>query len=132
MGLLFYAWMTIFLFYMGSSIWKSQPQSSAEPGKSMTSRKQVMFALSVSLLNPHAILDTIGVIGTSSIAYTGVAKWGFSAATIAVSWVWFMCLATAGRTLGRLDSSGKILVAANKISAVVVWIMAIYMVSKLW
>ena len=29
------------------------------------------FQRSVSLLNPHAILDTIGVIGTNSIQYIG-------------------------------------------------------------
>ena len=33
--------------------------------------KQISFALSVSLLNPHAIMDTIGVIGTSASAYDG-------------------------------------------------------------
>jgi L-lysine exporter family protein LysE/ArgO len=37
-----------------------------------------MFAMSVSLLNPYAILVTIGVIGTSSLVYNGYEKWLFT------------------------------------------------------
>ncbi len=40
----------------------------------MSPMKQVSFALSVSLLNPHAILDTIGVIGSSAALYSGSNK----------------------------------------------------------
>ena len=54
--------------------------------------KQISFALSVSLLNPHAIMDTIGVIGTSA-AYDGSEKIAFTVATISVSWLWFIFLA---------------------------------------
>ncbi len=43
----------------------------------MPLKKQILFAASVSLLNPHAILDTIGVIGTNSIQYIGSEKMGF-------------------------------------------------------
>lgn len=51
--------------------------------------KQVSFALSVSLLNPHAILDTIGVIGSSAALYSGSNKIAFTIACISVSWLWF-------------------------------------------
>ena len=40
----------------------------------MSARKQIGFAMSVSLLNPHAIMDTIGVIGTNAAIYEGVDK----------------------------------------------------------
>ena len=40
----------------------------------MSARKQIGFAMSVSLLNPHAIMDTIGVIGTNAAIYGGVDK----------------------------------------------------------
>jgi len=43
-----------------------------------------MFAMSVSLLNPHAIIDTVGVIGISSLSYTGIEKMTFTAATILI------------------------------------------------
>ena len=37
----------------------------------MSAGRQVAFAASVSILNPHALLDTVAVIGTSSIQYAG-------------------------------------------------------------
>nr|WP_232049307.1 hypothetical protein [Rickettsia asiatica] len=36
--------------------------------------KQILFAISVSILNPHAIMDMIIVIGTSALKYNGIAK----------------------------------------------------------
>ncbi|AWB43193.1 lysine transporter LysE [Paenibacillus sp. CAA11] len=126
-----YAVGTLFLAYMGWSIWRSEPPAPGNASAGVGVRKQIMFALSVSLLNPHAILDTIGVIGTSSLSYEGYAKAGFAAAAIAVSWIWFAGLAVAGRGMGRLDSSGRLLLLMNKLSAVVVWVMAVYMVKML-
>jgi L-lysine exporter family protein LysE/ArgO len=40
---------------------------------------------SVSLLNPHAILDTVEVIGTNSLSYTGIEKIAFTLDCIFVS-----------------------------------------------
>ncbi|MER1998449.1 MAG: LysE family transporter, partial [Lysinibacillus sp.] len=88
----------IFLTYMGWVIWKdkSELNTNAE-GNRFSARRQITFAASVSLLNPHAILDTIGVIGTSSLAYSGYEKWIFTLACIVVSWIWFISLAILGK-----------------------------------
>lgn len=82
--------------------------------------------MSVSLLNPHAILDTIGVIGTSSLAYLGVEKLAFAVSCILVSWLWFLGLGIVGRMTGKLDQSGRFLLVLNKISAIVMWGTAVY------
>ena len=50
----------IFLIYMGIVTWRSQDDGNGTNPDRMTAKKQVLFACSVSLLNPHAILDTIG------------------------------------------------------------------------
>lgn len=60
----------LFLLYMGYAIWRSAPMDTEE-NKALSIRRQIIFALSVSLLNPHAILDTVGVIGTSALRYVG-------------------------------------------------------------
>jgi L-lysine exporter family protein LysE/ArgO len=91
-------------------------------------KKQILFAASVSLLNPHAILDTIGVIGTNSLQYDGLEKVAFSVTCIAVSWIWFLSLAITGRTAGKLDQSGKFMLVVNKISAIIIWCIAIYLI----
>ncbi|HWR42573.1 LysE/ArgO family amino acid transporter [Sporomusa sp.] len=105
----------VFLAYMGWVSWHSKPDSRHTAGGSgMPPAKQIMFAASVSLLNPHAILDTIGVIGTSSLNYAGSGKVLFTAACIAVSWLWFFALALAGRIIGDLDATGRMLCLMGK------------------
>jgi L-lysine exporter family protein LysE/ArgO len=117
----------IFLLYMGYQTWKSRPTREGGDAERFPPRKQIVFAASVSLLNPHAILDTIGVIGTSSLSYAGTEKWAFTFSCILVSWLWFFSLSVAGRTAGRLDRSGKLLRSLNMISACIIWAVALFM-----
>lgn len=119
----------VFLVYMGVSTWKSKPGTGDQKDlkNAFTPSKQITFATSVSLLNPYAIMDTIGVIGTSSLSYSWPDKLFFAIACIAVSWVWFLGLALTGRAMGSLDKSGNILQLINKISALVMWGSAIFL-----
>ncbi|MDN3017789.1 LysE/ArgO family amino acid transporter [Paenibacillus sp. BSR1-1] len=123
----------LFLAYMGWVMWKSTSNVSIDQEQSrFSARHQVTFAASVSLLNPHAIMDTIGVIGTSSVAYTGYEKWIFAIACILVSWLWFFSLAIIGRKMGQIDRNGKLLKQMNQVSALIIWVMAIYMLFQLF
>jgi len=116
-----------FLLYMGWVTWKSTSNVNSEnEEKALSVKQQIVLAASASLLNPHAILDTIGVIGTSSMKYVGAEKWSYAIATILVSWVWFILLAVIGRLLGKFDQSGKTIMWLNKISAIIIWGVAIY------
>lgn len=117
-----------FLAYMGWVIWKDRPEVNGNTeGNRFSTRRQITFAASVSLLNPHAILDTIGVIGTSSLTYSGYDKWVFMIGCIVVSWIWFISLAVVGRKIGQFNGTGNFLKRINQISAIIIWIMAIYM-----
>ncbi|MBN3555523.1 LysE family transporter [Fictibacillus nanhaiensis] len=117
----------LFLLYMGWSIWSSKTNPNADTSYSiMRPKQQILFSASVSLLNPHAILDTIGVIGISSIAYTGSDKLVFTFSCILVSWLWFIGLALAGRLVGKIDTSGRIIIVVNKLSALIIWFLAFY------
>lgn len=120
----------VFLLYMGWQIGSAAP--AAGQAKPLSPKGQVGYALSVSLLNPHALLDTVGVIGTGSLAYDGMERWGFAAATAGVSWIWFLGLAAAGRMLGRTDTSGKVIRWMNRASALLIWGIALYMGLQLW
>ncbi|WP_153733387.1 LysE/ArgO family amino acid transporter [Sporosarcina obsidiansis] len=122
----------VFLLYMGFSIWNSSPANLQQPESRMTPKKQILFAMSVSLLNPHAILDTIGVIGTSSLAYAGTEKVLFTIACIVTSWIWFLGLAIAGKVVGHFDAQGKLLKLINKVSAIIIWMVALYIASQLY
>ncbi|MDM5197222.1 LysE/ArgO family amino acid transporter [Fictibacillus enclensis] len=122
----------LFLLYMGVVTWRSNPRPvKDEEINVLTPKKQMAFALSVSLLNPHAILDTVGVIGTSSLNYGGTAKMAFGLSCIVVSWLWFLGLGIAGNALGKIDKSGRVMALLNKISALVMWGTAIYLGTSL-
>ncbi|WP_239746369.1 MULTISPECIES: LysE family transporter [unclassified Mammaliicoccus] len=120
----------IFLIYMGIVLWKEKPQS-LEYQPSMSAKKQVGFAISVSLLNPHAIMDTIGVIGTSASVYEGLDKFNFTASTILISWLWFILLAILGKTVGTVDKTGKWIIYLNKISSIVIFIVALIILKNI-
>ncbi|OHQ78863.1 lysine transporter LysE [Staphylococcus sp. HMSC074D07] len=124
----------LFLMYMAWSLWTEKP-SNIEEIEPMSAKKQILFALSVSLLNPHAIMDTVGVIGTSASVYDGYDKVVFSLATISVSWIWFVFLAILGRITGKItgkiDKSGKYIVILNKVSSVIVIIVGLIILKNI-
>lgn len=113
----------VFLIFMAISLWFTKAAASHAPVK-LNPYKQISYALSVSLLNPHALLDTAGIIGTNSTTYTGSALLVFTISCIAVSWITFVLLVLLGRVLGNIDKNGSITVRINKISAVVIFIVA--------
>ena len=112
-----------FLLWMGWVTWKSVPDDGPAEGEGEAGhwKRQVLFALSVSLLNPHAILDTVGVIGTSSLGYAGDEKAAFASACVIVSWLWFLGLMTAGHAVGSLRGARQIRIWLNRVSAVIMW-----------
>ncbi|MCG7421021.1 LysE/ArgO family amino acid transporter [Macrococcus epidermidis] len=120
----------LFLLYMAYSIWNEKP-ANQDKSDAMSPKKQIGFAMSVSLLNPHAIMDTIGVIGTSSTTYAGHNRIAFTLACIAVSWLWFLSLAYIGKIIGSIDKQGNIIVILNKVSAIIILIVACIVIKNI-
>ncbi|WP_371414477.1 LysE/ArgO family amino acid transporter [Jeotgalibacillus sp. R-1-5s-1] len=111
----------IFLMYIGWTIWHSDAGDSDQK-QAVPVKKQILFALSISLLNPHAILDTVGVIGINAVQYAERTELiAFALACILVSWIAFTLLAIIGRVVKTIDKAGKGLKIINKISAVSMW-----------
>lgn len=122
----------LFLLYMGWTTWNSEIHQADSGSGSFSVKKQISFAASVSLLNPHAILDTIGVIGTSSLQYAGIEKLLFAFTCILVSWIWFFTLAFSGFILQKKNPSGRWMLVLNKGSACLIWGIALYMAGSLF
>ena len=121
----------LFLGYLGWTSWTTRALPVGdEPNNGYRSlASQVGFACSVSLMNPHAILDTVAVIGTSSLSYTLEAdRLGFAVTCVAVSWCWFFTLVVAGRLAGRVSVVRS---SMNRVSAVLMWATAGYLVTQL-
>lgn len=121
----------LFLMYMGVVIWRSDA-ATFENKKALPIKKQIIFALSVSLLNPHAILDTVGVIGTNAVKYNGQEQWYFLCACIVVSWLWFFGLMLTGATLKKRHISPNMFSVFNKVSALFIWGTAVYLLAGLF
>jgi len=122
----------IILFYMGYLTWHSRVDSSSlNAMQALSRKKQIMFAMSVSFLNPSAVLDIIGVIGTSSAQYANQEKMFFMLACISVSWLWFFGLAIVGRFLGEYKDIDRLMLVINKVSAVFIWSTAVYLIMSL-
>lgn len=123
----------IFLTYMGFVSWYSRPNHTGYAGqKPLTAKQQILFSLSVSILNPHALLDSIAVIGTSSLQFTGTAKWAFTMGCILVSWCWFFSLSVAGHFFHQWDHTGRWQLVMNRLSALILWGVALYLSMQLF
>ncbi|MFF5994634.1 LysE family transporter [Lysinibacillus sp. KU-BSD001] len=116
----------IFLIYMGFVIWRSNV-TALDDKEALPIKKQVVFALSVSLLNPHALLDTIGVIGTNAVKYSGQEQSLFIFACILISWLWFFGLMLTGALLKKMQISTVVFTLFNKLSALFIWGTAFYL-----
>lgn len=116
-----------FLLYMGFRAW-----TAADGGRQAGEEaawplgRQVRYSLSVSLLNPHAILDTVVVLGGGAAAYaTTTDRWAYAIAAATVSWLWFLALSLVGRLAHRVTSRPGARRWINRGSAVIMWAVAL-------
>jgi L-lysine exporter family protein LysE/ArgO len=86
------------LFYLGGLALRAPlPEADDSTGEASLP-KAALATVSASLLNPHAIIDTVGVIGLAiSSATDGALPFGLGA--ISASVFWFISLALAGSLL---------------------------------
>jgi L-lysine exporter family protein LysE/ArgO len=107
------------------------PAPGASAAASLSRRQAVGLALALSVLNPHAWLDTAVVIGTASLAYAQPdnAVFGIGAAT--GSLLWFSLLGLAMWGLGQRLNSPRIWRALDALVAVMMWGTALWLVAGL-
>jgi L-lysine exporter family protein LysE/ArgO len=121
----------VFLISVGIHLWRKANRASFDMGRHphVSAKQQILFTISVSLLNPHAILDTVAVIGVNALQYHGANLLAFTFACILVSWIWFFSLAAFGKTLSKIP---HISFLQNRISALIMWGVAINLGFKLF
>lgn len=122
LGILFLAW-------MGIQSWRTPvAMKLTDDGASTywTLRRRIVHALRASLLNPHAILDTVVVIGGGAALYVYPdQKLAYTMAAVTVSWLWFFLLSVAGRFVGRLRNQARTVRWINRSSAGIMWLIAV-------
>lgn len=120
----------VFLAYMGWVTWNSKAKIT-KGRKPLSAKRQIVFSVSISLLNPHALMDTIGVIGTNALNFSGKERWVYTLACILVSFVWFFGLSVAGHFLHKFDQIRDKILLINKVSALIIWTVALYILWQL-
>lgn len=121
----------LFLGYLSITMWQSaQKKNEMETSnrKPFSAKKQIVFCASVSILNPHAILDTVAVIGSNAILFTGAAHIAFTVACVLVSWLWFISLASFGKFIRRFE---KFKFYQDRFSAMIILLSALNLLYRL-
>lgn len=121
-----------FLTYIGITTWKNSFKTEFnEQQVTLSLLKKLIYTLSISLLNPHAILDTFVIIGSVSTKYLGTEKHAFTMGCILIDAVWFLFLGGLGFYLGKLKNSNQIIKIINRISSVIMLLVAFDMTISL-
>lgn len=101
----------VFLGYLGtrtllSALSHEEHRAVALGGVGASSRRAARQAMAMSLLNPHAVLDTVGIIGVAAAAQQSVARPFFAGGAVAASIIWFTVIGFGTAALRhRLTSS---------------------------
>ncbi|MCH7230268.1 LysE family transporter [Glycomyces sp. L485] len=90
-----------FLVYLGIRSLRAEPADLDDESGSWSRAQVLRRTAAVSLLNPHAILDTVGVLGAAIAAQAVATRAIFAAGVVSASWVWFLLLAGAAATMRR-------------------------------
>ena len=91
-----------FLAVFGILAFRAPPEEEADEYKS-AGRPLAMIAqtVGVSLFNPHAVLETVGVLGGAVAAQSAENRIEFALGVIAASWVWFVMVGFGASALQR-------------------------------
>ena len=94
----------VFLGYLGIRAWRSAESGLGRDPDSpaLAPVAVIRRTIAVSLLNPHAILDTVGVIGAAVAAQPAAHRISFATGTASASWLWFFLLAAGAAWSRRL------------------------------
>lgn len=118
-----------FLLVMSVRTLRSSPEDGEIQGlvRPMAMVAQVAGA---SLLNPHAILETVGILGAAIATQDAGSRTEFAAGVISASWVWFLAVGLGATVLrGRLTVTVKLWI--QRVSGVLMLALAVLLALEL-
>jgi L-lysine exporter family protein LysE/ArgO len=96
----------VYLAYLAIAFFYAAPPIGRTDVHDWTLLGHITRTISVSLINPHAIAEVFGILGTFALAYQPEDRTGFALGCIASSWAWFFALVISFHTFGRFDEQG--------------------------
>lgn len=100
----------------------------AAPAAATTRTTAVRTAIALSLLNPHAWLDTVVLLGAIGAAQPGQSRYYFSAGAILASALWFASLALGAHLLAPLLARPHAARALDALIAATMWTIALSLI----
>lgn len=122
----------VFLLWYGARALKSALNPSAMVAKrqrSLSFQKAILTTLAVTLLNPHAYLDTVVLLGSIGGQYPVDERYWFAAGAISFSFIWFFTLVAGARFLQPLFEKPQAWQILDFTVCLMMWAIA---VSLLW
>jgi L-lysine exporter family protein LysE/ArgO len=108
------------------------PNLAAQQEASLPTRRQVILALlGVSLLNPSVYMDTLVLIGGSSIRYADDLRMWFAVGAILASLVWFWGLSYGSAMLAPLVKQPKFMRWLDGLSGGILLLMALRLLTHI-
>lgn len=116
----------LFLAYLGVRSLRAAPAEIEEAVGTWSPALVLRRTAAVSLLNPHAILDTVGVLGAAITAQAAAARPAFAAGAVSASWMWFLLLAGAATAMRRFMTARR-RVWFDRFSGAVLLVFAVWL-----
>ncbi len=115
----------LFLLWFGYKLLRDSSKEEAEADSlPLSLLKQLVFCATISILNPHAIIDTFVVIGAVAMEYSGIQKHWFGIGCIFIDCFWFIALALLGFFVKKMNKNRAIIKILNRISALIMFYVA--------
>ncbi|THV26448.1 LysE/ArgO family amino acid transporter [Glycomyces paridis] len=116
----------LFLAYLGVRSLLTRPTELDGEDGDWSPARTLRRTAAVSLLNPHAVLDTVGVLGAAIAAQSAGTRAAFAAGAVSASWGWFLLLAGAAAAMRRLMTPGR-RVWFDRASGVILLVFAVWL-----
>ncbi|MEM6407249.1 MAG: LysE/ArgO family amino acid transporter [Pseudomonadota bacterium] len=117
----------LFLFVYGAfcfrSAWRGSDGLQASEGKQMSLKATILACLAFTWLNPHAILDTVVLLGALAAQY-GEARGQFGAGAISAAATFFFMLGYGARLLAPIFAKPKAWRVLDTLIGVTMWSIA--------
>ncbi len=115
-----------YLLVMGLLMLRARPHH-AEAEHDARSARTVFQALCVSVLNPHALLDTVGVLGGAISSQAADGRILFAGGVVGASWVWYSAL-SAGASVFKKRVTPSVRAWMQRVSGAIMLSLAVVLV----
>ena len=115
------------IIYGARSLYSAFTPSALSTTKSSTGslRKALLMTLAVTLLNPHAYLDTVVLLGSIGGQYPLGERFWFAGGAISFSFLWFFGLAVAAKFLQPVFQKPKAWQVLDTFVCITMWAIAL-------